>query len=1177
MLQVSSGYEFDSCQILSGTEVVATPNFTNVENKDGFYYGTVEYIFGNDGSRLYDDLTVIVKDKNNTDVTASTITKSIGSFLYDNTAPNMEFEGLYKSTDGGSTWQKIESENLDQEKGTYTINATSLSDLYRFVFDIEENGSGVKDAILLCDGTPIVKNDEEKMSSSSTNAEYYAELETADIIDDIVTFGTDNKLRYTAQVTDNAINQSEVVDIGFDIEKPNNKFDLQAVLYKLDAEGNKVAVDLSGDDYYTNSVYVLSVTVSSLYAIDEIALTYGADSTPLKVVEITDEENSAGYDEITTRYTIKTDIDVPQDADINQLLEDLIVEAKDISTGNASWTLGSLLYDSTLPVLVNNKREDGTLVDDQTWYSQYTFDAVITPGPQGENAVESFIGAADYTISGSVSGDVNNQSLQIDENGKVDITFAVPESKTLDGTSISFAAYDKAGNYLADNNKTVIRVDATKPKLETVNVYDNNSYQNIIGENVTIDIKATDNLAVDNVVIDVKQLTGGTTSFTRTFDHASENATEVSDKYNLTLTDGTSQATVTVYDKTKTSCDRKTVNFEVDKTNPEVTAKILSGTMGGKKPSKNFDGTDRDYFYSSDVVVQFTYKEKNLDNIVIKDNDSVINSVKWERVGNTDEYVGKYTVKTEGLHNITIQAADKSGHSSEVKNISFIRDTKAPAISTLINGAINYNESDGVRVFTADTSVSFSEVDDNKDANGFFYQMTKSVPDETPVVGKVNTTSSRSFSYTDEAEYTVKVYSVDMASNTSETRTVQFRIDKTAPNISIGGIGDGGTSSNPVTVALNMQELYWSDATGTVEVYFKSGEGFGEELIEEITYTPTGRNSVMNRTFAESGIYRIEFNAQDSAGHTATASSSFTVDTEAPVVTLEGVSNYDVTDQSVTISSTITDKFYASKRVTINGTVTDETGKVTPLTINDYSVTANPTTISETFSEDGIYDLTITCVDVAGNTDTKTVHFTIDKSEPVIGDLSEYEDKILTEFKWDKDLDELVSDLTVCDVHMYLNGQEYNGEDAVEDGSYVLLITAEDELGHKVEKSVEFILDTKSPVFIVTGVEDEEKRIQPYNITVSVQLDEDTLTTVTLNDKVITINNNVAIIDVTDIGEYKLYMEAVDEAGNVSSAEYEFELEAEKEFDYGFIIAIAVVLMLMLLFIIFKKKKKDKE
>ena len=145
----------------------------------------------------------------------------------------------------------------------------------------------------------------------------------------------------------------------------------------------------------------------------------------------------------------------------------------------------------------------------------------------------------------------------------------------------------------------------------------------------------------------------------------------------------------------------------------------------------------------------------------------------------------------------------------------------------------------------------------------------------------------------------------------------------------------------------------------------------------------------------------------------------------------------------------------------------------------------------------------------------------------------------------DINLDEIVTDLTVCQVRMYLNGSEYDGMADIEDGSYTLLITAEDELGHKSEKSATFVLDTKEPIFIVTGVEDGEIRNDNYNIEVSLQLDEDTLDEVKLNDKVITVKNNVATFDVTDKGEYELYMKATDEAGNEATQTIKFTFGEE--------------------------------
>ena len=191
----------------------------------------------------------------------------------------------------------------------------------------------------------------------------------------------------------------------------------------------------------------------------------------------------------------------------------------------------------------------------------------------------------------------------------------------------------------------------------------------------------------------------------------------------------------------------------------------------------------------------------------------------------------------------------------------------------------------------------------------------------------------------------------------------------------------------------------------------------------------------------------------------------------------------------------------------------------------------------------------------------------------------------------DIDLDEIVSDLTVCQVRMYLNGSEYDGISEIEDGSYTLLITAEDELGHTSEKSATFVLDTKEPIFIVTGVEDGEVRNDSYSIEVSLQLDEDTLEEVKLNDTVITVKNNVASLSVSDKGEYKLYMKATDEAGNEAEQTITFTFgeeqksvttavsdAVEKAASHWWIWAIVVAAILAvggLIFFILKRRKED--
>lgn len=1137
-----------------------------------------------------------------TDSATSKIYKISGDngFIYDHTSPLITLKegvGIYKWD--GSSWQPIPSGQISN--GDYNLDTTK-TDKYKIVVDVKEELSGIKSVTAYYNDKSNARVDIGALNIDNTittdNVCYSSTELSISQLKGYIDNTTDGRLAIFVEAIDN-VDLDGIVWASPVLAIPD--MDLKIDSVTLTVGGNDTPINIreaSSRDFDNKQLFKLTITASSGYPINKIEVVEDVDETDNDTINttgtdvltpITGIESECTQDSITKRYSITKEIYVPNSIDPNTLsllLNDVYVRAHDNHTVDVSdptdynvlaEELGNLLYDSTLPV-ITDASTGLAFAQDTSWHqalegkSFIEIDAKITTGPQSVATESTFEdGKITYTVTNSKVNDITTPTADgvtintTDTPARVSATakVEVPESLNANGTTITFNAVDKAGN--ATSAAVTKIVDATNPRITGLKIvgYDENNPAPVY-KNVKISADAWDNLAIDKVVVEVQQ-TDGTTYYSKTFDDDAINqaSTYITKNvvFEVTLPDGSYKATVKGYDKAGYESNVKETTFIVDSTAPVVDVDITAGTAG-----------KTNYFYSSNVTLTFTKSDKNSVNEYITDNGTdITNKVVWGPNG------GTYTVTEDGLHTIQISAKDDTGNPAITKSVSFIKDTVDPTVSATINGGIVYNDSLGVVVLTSNATTAFTVSDANEDVNDFNYQIIKAVPDEAVETGTYLKSALRSFTFADEAEYTINAFSVDMANRQGPTKTVRFRIDKTAPSISIGGIASGGTSSSAVTVSLNMQELYWKDASGTVEVYLKSGEGFGEELVDEITYTPTGRNTAISRTFTESGIYRIEFNARDSAGHTATTSSTFTIDTEAPVVTLEGVSNYDVTDKDVVIASTITDKFYASKRVTITGTVTDETGKVTPLTIDNYSATANPTTINETFSADGIYDLTINCVDVAGNSDSKSVHFTIDKTDPVIGDLSDIDGKVLTAFEWNKDLDELVSDLTVCDVHMYLNGKEYNGEDAVADGSYVLLITAEDELGHVVEKSVEFVLDTKEPVFIVTGVEDGEKKLEPYNITVSLQLEEDTLTSVTLNGEVVTINGNTATIDVTEVGEYKLYMEAVDEAGNVSSAEYEFELEAEKDFNIWIIIGIIALILLIIIFIIAKKKKdKDK-
>lgn len=1171
-VEVESGYELEQAIIKTSSETLQTIDLRNKWTfNDGIYSYTIEYTFpaSADADKIFEDIEVIITDnKPMAGTDKNSVNLKLGDFTYDKTAPDLVALGIYKKV-GDDTYVKINDSDLSN--GEYIVD-TTLDETFVVLYGIKDATSELKSWDYYFNNskeTLIAALNVPEAGSSLNNIdpnrdEYYIEY-TTDKLVELVNSKNTNEVTFYAGAVDIADNATSLVPATYTLVVPDNQLEITEA--KLtDMYGNVIDItQLGNGSYISNKGLELHVKAVSGYDITTMELLTG--DTVYSTTTVT-----SSYDVNNKKYSVEQTLVIPTDISYNQLLQTIQLRVTDTGNPAKIISIGQLLYDMSAPTI--NTAEGNALPVDSTWYQSYNLAIAIKAGAQ---SVESELENVKYSISNSY-GDKTDVSDGVNYSGAAaNLTIDVPESYTSAGTTINVSATDKATN--SSTAAAKIKVDKTNPTVDALTVNDNEYNSIPLPAIVVIKTTASDNLALAKVSM-VVESEDGTKRYLQDFDYdamaaVSDDGSRVirDEEYALNLSDGKYNVTVTAYDKSGRVSSVRATSFIVDSTKPVVTAKVTDGTKGGKKPLTNFDGTARDYYYKSNVGVELTYADANIKEVVVTDNGNRVN-LSWTYDSVTGKNVASYKSTADGLHTVVISATDLTGNEAESKTIYFTKDTVAPTISAIVNGAINYTDSTGSLIFTNDSTVAYSVSDSNEDKADFNYQMIKNVPDEPVSTGEYIKTAVRTFSYTEEADYTINVFSVDMASNKSETKTVSFRLDKTAPNISIGGIGDGGSSSTPVTVSLNMQELFWRDATGTVEIYMKSGEGFGEELIEEITYTPAGRNTTISRTFTESGIYRIVFNAQDRAGHTATTESAFTIDTDAPVVTLEGVTNFDVTDKDVVISSTITEKFYASKKVTITGSVTDETGKVTPITINDYSATANPTVINHTFSDDGIYDLTISCVDIVGNTDSKTVHFTIDKTKPIIGDLSDYDGKILTSFEWDKDLDELVSDLTVCDVHMYLNGQEYNGEDAVEDGSYVLLITAEDELGHVVEKSVEFVLDTKSPVFIVTGVEDKEKKLEPYNISVSLQLEEDTLTSVILNGKVVTITNNVATINVTDIGEYKLYMEAVDEAGNVSSAEYEFELISEKEFNFWIIIGIAALLLLIILFIILGKRKK---
>lgn len=1126
---------------------------TNTESVKRVYSVTAKIQIPTDAnitSTNFSGLKIVVYEKDTNTILSDN--KSIKDIKYDATAPEVKNPVIQKKKNGSSTWEDVADGSLE------TAIVTELDTEYRYVVEVTDDLSGVAK----------VSSDKGDFTFESGN-KYVFNIPSGEL---------NVTLPYSVAVSaiDNAGNPSTTLTLR-GVTKIDDTLRVDKCVI-TDAAGNDVTSDvLAGKN--TNEKYQLEVTASSAYVVKKFELIAGGTNDQVKDVADTDNDE----DPDSHRYSTTVKFELPAKMDINAQLDSMYLNVIDGNAKkirypqDASKTLGTILYDRTNPTVSINE------ANDSTWYKEYTINYTIT---SGDNGVESPLANAGYSLAGSKANVTDKEIALNGTQTSVNGTIVIPESAGITGTSLVFNAQDASENLLP-NNLYKIKVDKTKPKAELTVNGKTNITQPLDGE-VLIKTTVSDNLTINQATITVK---GPDTDVTTNLSGAKE-LVNVSQENSFTLNnligkkaaDGDYTVTVNVSDKAG-NIDSKTMKFRVDNTIPVVTAKISGGTTAGKQPGKNFDGTVCDYFYRSNVTVELTYEDENISasGVRVTDNNNVVN-VTWQRIGTSNKYRASYVSTGIGAHVIKINAQDNAGNNAVEKQVVFIKDTEAPNIAAVINGGMVYSENMGVVDLTSDATVAFSVSDANEDVHDFNYQLIKTVPDQLPVTADVLKTDNRVFGYTDEADYQVKVYSVDKAGNRSAERNVQFRVDKTAPELQITGTASGSTLNAGTTLTFSMTEAFWWDASGTITITRKANDSVAEAAYKTIDFKPTARVTTMTETFSETGEYQVTFTGKDRAGHTAEAASyTVRIDTGKPIITLSGVSNNDKTTKQVEFQAQIEEDFYLTKSVRIQATRTylDPTSykeKTEDLQITGYNPTAATTLIRNTFTEDGIYKIQINCKDAAGNEDTQEVSFTIDKTKPVIDPkvMSAYEGT-LTSFAWDYDLNDIIYDLTVCDAHMYLNGSEYDGTSEVEDGAYEMKITAEDELGNATEETVNFNLDTKAPTFIVTGVEDGEIKNEQYDINVSLQLDEDTLDEVTLNGSPVEIKDNAAAITVTEKGDYKLTMKAHDDAGNEAEQTISFTYGEKSHVLLYVLIGVGVLVVLGggIAIILAAKKKKN--
>ncbi|EHJ7618810.1 Ig-like domain repeat protein, partial [Salmonella enterica] len=628
--------------------------------------------------------------------------------------------------------------------------------------------------------------------------------------------------------------------------------------------------------------------------------------------------------------------------DVTEGKHTLTVEATDIA-GNKATQMLEFIIDTTLST------------------PTITLDAVDDSGVAGDNITNEK--TPGFTING-IDADASQVMVVVTHNGKskeLALTQVsgrwhfTPDSDWTDGNyTLTVKVEDKAGN-MSQSSPLTVTVDTQTVISSIVLVNDSG----IVGDKMTNNVHPHFRVTVPEDVNVVRlSIDGGTT-----WGNATQSAVKGIWNYNwpTDVGDGKYTLMVEAIDAAGNKATQ-TLEFIVDATLsvPTITLDTAndSGVAGDnitneKTPGFTINGIDADAIR---VAVQVTHNGTNQE-------------VELTQIGGQWHFTPASNW-VDGNYTLTVKVEDRAGNVSQSAPLAVTIDTQ-----TEINNIVLVN----------DTGMP----DDNL-TNALRPEFRVTVPEDVNAVrlsidgGKTwvdaKKTSAGVWDYswtTDitEGVHTLTVEATDIAGNTA-TRTLNFTVDTTlsVPTITLDTANDSGVAgdniTNEKTPGFTINGID-TDASRVVVTVTHDGKS------EEVALTKNGGGWTFTPDSAwTDGRYTLTVTVEDDAGNIRhSAPLAVTIDTQTEINNIVLVNDTGVPDDNLT--NALRPEFRIevpedvnAVRLSIDGGKTWVDANKTSAGVWDYNWTTDIT--------DGVHTLTVKVTDVAGNTATRTLDFTVD-------------------------------------------------------------------------------------------------------------------------------------------------------------------------------------------------------
>ena len=230
-----------------------------------------------------------------------------------------------------------------------------------------------------------------------------------------------------------------------------------------------------------------------------------------------------------------------------------------------------------------------------------------------------------------------------------------------------------------------------------------------------------------------------------------------------------------------------------------------------------------------------------------------------------------YPGLSDGPHTVTVQAIDPLGNAGPVVSRSFTVDTTAPTVTAISAPA--------AVVVSKSVSIPFT-LDDPSATAWCALDGGPASPCGSPAF----------YDNLADGPHTIAVYAVDQAGNTGPTRTAGFTVSTTAPTVTLNTVPAALSNHTTADVAFTVD-----DPTATAWCSLDGGPA--TSCTSPVSYSglSDGPHSI--------DIYAVSLGGQQSA----TVSSAFTVDTQAPTLAISHAPSGSVTSANATLSYTVSD------------------------------------------------------------------------------------------------------------------------------------------------------------------------------------------------------------------------------------------------------------------------------